>query len=419
MVWLRVFRASAIAVVLLAAFSAPAAAGDFRADDQVTVGRQETVDDDLYIGAGTVTIDGTVDGDVTVGAGTVTISGEITGSLNVGGGTVTVSGPVGGAVRAGAGTLTISGEVGRDVVVFGGTVTLDSGSRVAGDVAVAGGTLALGGQVDGDVLAAASAIDVTGSVDGSLDLAVDELDIASGAAIGGDVRYVAERDATIASDATIGGEVTRRDPPETIDGATALGDNPALTYLGALLGLLILGFGMLLLRPGLVTGSAAELRAQPLMAFLLGLGVAFAQIVLALVLLVAGVAVGALVDEIGGAFIQPAILVMLLAAVLGYLSQVPLAMGIGQLLLRSREGFSPYLSFAVGAALLAAILVGAGWLNGLLGAVLWIIGWLVGLGALSMHAWRTRNLVAVIPPRPPDPAWPMPAASPPAAAPPD
>ena len=47
-------------------FASPAAAGDFRGATTVTIAEDETVDDDLYVGAGTVSLAGTVDGDATI-----------------------------------------------------------------------------------------------------------------------------------------------------------------------------------------------------------------------------------------------------------------------------------------------------------------------------------------------------------------
>ena len=80
-----------LAVIAIVRARAPVAAGDFRSETAVTVGEGETIDDDLYVGAGTVTIDGTVNGDATIGGGTVNVTGTVTGSLNVAGGTIDVT----------------------------------------------------------------------------------------------------------------------------------------------------------------------------------------------------------------------------------------------------------------------------------------------------------------------------------------
>ena len=63
-------RSLLLGILSLFAFVAPAAAGDFRGSNTVTVGEGETIDDDLYVGAGTVSIGGTIEGDAMIAAGT-------------------------------------------------------------------------------------------------------------------------------------------------------------------------------------------------------------------------------------------------------------------------------------------------------------------------------------------------------------
>ena len=66
-------RAFLLAVIAIFALTSPVAAGEFRSDQMVTIGEEETIDDDLYVAAGTVTIDGTVNGDATIAGGTVQV----------------------------------------------------------------------------------------------------------------------------------------------------------------------------------------------------------------------------------------------------------------------------------------------------------------------------------------------------------
>ena len=412
------FGASTLALGLLLLFAAPASAGDFRSDDSVTVGQGETVSDDLYIGTGTATINGTVDGDLTVAGGTVTVGGQVTGSLNAAGGTIDIGGEVGGAVRVAGGTVRISGTVGRDVVAFGGTVTLDSAATIGGDVAGGVGQLTLNGQVAGDVLAGAGTIEIFGTVDGSVEVAVETLRIGDAAVIGDDVTYTSDSEASISQNAQIGGAVTRNEPESQPAGAD-FGGNPILGFLGLLLGLLVLGWGLLLVRPRLLLGSAYEVRTRPLIAFGAGLIAWVGQILLVIALFLLAIAFGAIDGALGGAFALPATAVILLIAVVAMVASVPLAMAIGTLIIR--DG-SPYLAFAVGAVIWAAVLTLAGVVSGALGFLVYLFAWIVGLGAFVLYAWRTRTepYVAAWPPSrwTAPPAAPMAPPPPQAAAPP-
>ncbi|MGH2357965.1 MAG: hypothetical protein ACRDGJ_08105 [Candidatus Limnocylindria bacterium] len=416
----RALRALPVALLLLLSLAAPVAAGDFRGGDTVTVAEGETVSDDMYVGAGTVTIDGTVDGDLTIAAGTVAINGEVTGSLNVAGGTVTVNGGVGGAIRVAGGTVTIAAEVGRDLVVAGGQVTVSSGASIAGDVAGGSGTLTVDGNVGGDVQAAAGVLEVNGAVDGSLDVATDSLRIGPSAVIGGDVLYTSDSEAVIAESAQIGGDITRRDPPVATPGAM-MAENPILSFLGLLLGLLVFGFGLLLIRPRLLLGSSAELRTRPWVALGIGAGTWVGQLLLVIALFILAGLFGVFAGSLAGAFVAPALVVIMLIAILAIVSALPVSLLIGSLVMRG--AVSPYLAFAVGAAIWAAVLTLAGLVNGGLGFLFYLVVWVLGLGAFTVYIWRTRTqpyvmTPAVAPAAPPaDPPWMAPPAAPPPAPP--
>jgi hypothetical protein len=379
-------RAALLATFATFALTAPVAAGEFRSEQSVTVAEGESIEDDLYVAAGTVNIDGTVNGDATIAGGTVQVSGTVTGSLNVGGGTVEVTGDVTGAVRVSAGTVRIAGSVGRDLVAFGGTITIASSAEVAGDVAGGVGMLVIDGTVGGDVRAGAGTMEIAGTVNGSIDAGVGQLTIDSGASVGGDVTYTSARDATIANDAEIGGEITRQEAPLPTD-AAIIPDNPIVTYLGVLLGMLLLGWGMLAIRPRLTLGSADALRTAPLLTVGAGLGALIGQFVIIGILALVGVLLAILAGALGGAVIAVGFVVFLLIVLGVILSVVPVAMAIGRLLLADQ---SPYLAYLAGAAILALATAAGGYLPAL-GALVFLVVWVLGLGAFVVYAFRTRE----------------------------
>jgi cytoskeletal protein CcmA (bactofilin family) len=404
-------RAALLAAIATLALTSPVAAGDFRSDSTVTIGEGESIEDDLYVGAGTAIIDGTVNGDASVGGGTVQVNGTITGSLNVAGGTVEIFGDVNGAVRVSGGTVRIAGSVGRDVVAFAGTVTIDSPAEIAGDVAGGIGQLVLSGAVGGDLLVEGGMIQVSGSIDGSVDVGVDELTIASGAVVGGDVTYRSANEASIA-DGAVAGEVTREEPAAGEPQPSIVSENPIVTYLGTLLGMLLLGWGLLWVRPRLTIGSGAVLRTAPLLSLGIGFGTLIGQFVLIVILALAAVLVGILAGALGGAFVAVALVVLLLVVLAIIFASVPVAMAIGQRVLPGDR--SPYLALLAGAAILSLVIVGASLLPAL-GALVFFCVWILGLGAFVVYGWRTRERPYVlVEPPPPTPAGPMPAANPPA-----
>jgi hypothetical protein len=146
--------------------------GKLRSGDTVTVPAGETVDHDLYVFAGTATIDATVNGDVVTSGGTVRITGPVHGDVLVAGGTVDVTGPVDGDVRAAAGTLTISGNVTEDVLAAGGTYT-QSGT-VGQDLMFATGQAVVSGNVTGSILGSAGQYTRSGNVGGSEQVSINQ-----------------------------------------------------------------------------------------------------------------------------------------------------------------------------------------------------------------------------------------------------
>src|SRR5438309_11966134 len=98
---------SVMVATLFAWLPLQAAAADLRQGSDVTVGSGETINDDVYAGAGTISISGTVNGSVIAGGGTITVSGNVTRDLILGGGTINVTGRVGGNIIAAGGNITV------------------------------------------------------------------------------------------------------------------------------------------------------------------------------------------------------------------------------------------------------------------------------------------------------------------------
>jgi hypothetical protein len=179
----RAFRAgiaSATAILLVALAATLVLAqdellgGKLRTGTNVSISAGETIDGDLYLFAGTATVDGTIDGDLTVLGGQVTLNGTVAGDLLAAGGTVIIGGSVQGDVRTSGGQVNLRGETGEDVLAAAGQLTLDAGGTVGGDLIVTGGQVDVAGSVAGSVEGAAGAYSRTGSVGGTEHVVVEE-----------------------------------------------------------------------------------------------------------------------------------------------------------------------------------------------------------------------------------------------------
>ena len=63
------------AILLTVLSTSPVMAADFRAEDTITIGSGDMLNDDLYVAGNEITIDGTINGDVWAIGNTINING--------------------------------------------------------------------------------------------------------------------------------------------------------------------------------------------------------------------------------------------------------------------------------------------------------------------------------------------------------
>lgn len=199
--------------IMMMLTAAPVLAFDARSGDTVTIASREVVDDDLYVGAATVIVDGMVNGDLWAAGYTITVNGSVNDSAMVAGYMINISGDVGHAVRAAGQTISISGNVDGDLMVFGATVNVASTATVKGDLLLDAGNVRLDGLIEGDIKGAGSEVTIGNGVRGNVELEVDSLTMLSTASIEGDLTYTSEHEADIQPGAQIGGATTHNLPP--------------------------------------------------------------------------------------------------------------------------------------------------------------------------------------------------------------
>jgi len=285
--WLATLTGSIVIVALFAWLPVPAAAADLRQGTDVTVGHTETVNDDIYAGAGTINIEGTVNGNVIAGGGTVTVSGNITRDLIVGGGTINVTGHVGGSIIAAGGNLTINGPVAQDIVVTGGMIDIGSGATIGRDLVVAGGTATISAPVARRVQMSSGSLTLRNRVGGDVRGRVDHLKL-DGAQIDGNLDYTSNNSVELANGARVAGTTTRHRP--TDQGSDA--GNGFLGWLRELIGFFALGLLMIVLLPGMSARAIDTLRAQPWPSLGIGAAILVITPIVALIVFVIGVLIG-------------------------------------------------------------------------------------------------------------------------------
>jgi cytoskeletal protein CcmA (bactofilin family) len=406
------FLASALLLPLLLTLI-PALADE---PEFVTIASQEVINDDLYLAADTITIDGTVKGDAVLAASRITLNGTIEGDLIAAGQIITVNGIVRDDVRM-AGQVLVLGESARvndDVIAAGYSLENQKGSAITGNLNYFGGQGLFAGTVQQNIRGAAAAMQIAGKVNGNVKVTVGThnlsrppfipeapsipqipagLTLTDTAQISGNLTYRAAADAAIATGATVSGRVVREEIP-TVDTQPA---NVAFTILFQVQRLIALALvGWLLLRfvPGWTQTLAATVKAKPLPSLgwgILTVGLVMAaaialSIVTVLVLIISGLLLPSLaLPVLGIGFLTLFALLIGFGTVVSFVPPIVLSFWGGKWLmtkLRPDRAISNLVALVAGLAgfvILTAIPV-MGWIVN-------VIVIFLGLGALWLW-WR-------------------------------
>jgi cytoskeletal protein CcmA (bactofilin family) len=323
----KLFSVLTLFILLTITMVSPAYAFDGRSGDKISIQTGEVVNDDLYIGANELVMDGTVNGDLVAFAQTVTINGTVNGDLMTAAQTVVVNGTVTGDIRM-AGSVLFVGEkarIGGDILAAGNSLEVRQGSTVGRDVVAAGAQILLGADVARNVTAATPALEINGHVGGDVKAEVGEagqtrsgppptmfmspstvpipevkegLSIDPAARIAGNLAYTQTTDLSF-PDGVVAGKITRTLPPvdQNKPSPQQTSRLKVITWgfnlVRSLVTLLLLGLFLLWLFPAFTKGLSDKLHNKPWPSLWWGV-VTFAGFFFALLLIIFVTVLGAL-----------------------------------------------------------------------------------------------------------------------------
>ena len=342
--------------------------------DVVLVREGEVVDEDLYAGGNTITIEGVVEGDLVAWAfDRLVIDGTVEGDVIAYASSASINGTVGGSVRLVSPTARVGGSVGGDLFVIGWDVS--ASGEVGRDVLAWVNSLrtagSIGRDIEGQML---GSVHVGGEVGRDVQVTVASLELTGDARVGQDVIYQARSDATIDAEAEVAGAVTRRAAtvPNVRVSAVRL-----VSLVLAGLAFVWLGLLMLWVMPRTMERAVGAARTQPLRTLGAGLVALVVPLLAATAILtVAFLSPPDLAFVILG--ISAPIWLVLIGAVLGgiLLAPVPIATALGRRILgRHRSAFAGYL-FGIATYVLLIIVP-------ILGPIVMAFTAVFGLGALA------------------------------------
>jgi hypothetical protein len=346
----------------------PGVLGLVRTSNRVIVPVGDTIEDDLYVVGGSVTIEGTVEGDLVVVVGQMTITGEVGGDVvGVVGRRVRIGGSVDGSIRIATPDLDITGRVGDDVAAL--AVGADLDAVVGRDLLVVAGGSTVGGTIGRDLRGQVWDLDVAADVGNDVLVRVDRLRLEEGARVGGDVLYRASADADVAPTVSVDGELIRR---KVLSPVWAKAAERAVAVLG-LAGFIVAGLLLFWVFRATAARAVDLPQERPVAVGVTGLAV----------LVLPPLAVVPLSLTLVG---LPVALLVLVLWLLGlFLGAVPTVAWIGRRLLGGRGGLPG--GFVLG----ALVWRGAMWLLPLAAVLLYLTAVLIGLGAFAVAGWERRR----------------------------
>lgn len=296
---LYVFVSAFVLGIFALSFAVPVGAFEFKGGDVIVVESGEVIEDDLYVGAATVEINGTIKGDLIAFGSNITIGsdGIIEEDLIAAGQSVVINGKVKDDARIAGAVLTLGdkGKVGDDLVGTGYSLETKPASQIGGDLLFMGTQALLGGGVQGDVQVNSGGVELNGQIAGDAEIEVGAPGdvapfspfqfipnmpavpvIAGGLTIGpdtvieGDMVYKSPEKAEVPSWAVSGEvdfeEVEKVEVDEGREPEPTTGERVWKWFLGnlrRLISLLIVGLLVVWLLPNFIEQATAQLQAKP------------------------------------------------------------------------------------------------------------------------------------------------------------
>lgn len=296
---LYIFACAFVLGIFALSFAIPAGAFEFKGGDVVVVASGEVIEDDLYVGAATVEINGTIKGDLVAFGSNITIGsdGVIEEDLIAAGQSVVINGEVMDDARIAGAVLTLGGQgkVGDDLVGAGYSLETNSATQIGGDLLFTGAQAMLEGNIQGNIKVSSGGVEINGQIAGDAEIEVGAPGdvapfspfqfipnmpavpvIAGGLTIGpdtvieGDMVYKSPEEADVPSWAVSGEvdfeeieavEVDEGREPEPTTGELVW--KWFLRNLRRLISLLIVGLLVAWLLPDFIEQATAQLQAKP------------------------------------------------------------------------------------------------------------------------------------------------------------
>ncbi|WP_427911594.1 bactofilin family protein [Ramlibacter sp. MMS24-I3-19] len=341
---------------------------------------------DVYAAGGDVRTGGPIRGDFGAAGGKVALDEPVAGKAWLVGGSVEARAPVRDSLHVAAGDVVVDDVVGGKLLAAGGQIAIGPEAVIGGGARLFGGRVTVDGRVDGDLHVSARHVTINGDVRGDVSVRADTVELGPEARVGGTLRYTARNELRKDEGAVVGSIVHQRGRARGEDQVMVARpfEMPGPWHIGgglvSVLSLLACGAAFLFLVPRYGEQAAERLADGPLGALTLGVVVAVAMPIVAVLLCITvlGIPLGVLL-----LLAYPVLLLAgFLVAVLAVARRLAAALRKPQ-----PVGFGPafgWFALALGLVLLASLLPAIGGLA----VALMTLG---GTGAAVIELQRRRK----------------------------
>jgi len=169
--------------------SFPAHAVLFRTGTNLSLPKDEPVNESAFIAGESLVINSDINGDLYCAGRDITINSNISGDIICAGQNIQINGVVDGNIRVASQRTEINGMVNRNISALSQSIVLSDKSRVLGDVFFGVQQIDLNGGVDRDLAGAGQQVAISGSLFGDALISASQINLTNTAKIGGNLDY--------------------------------------------------------------------------------------------------------------------------------------------------------------------------------------------------------------------------------------
>jgi cytoskeletal protein CcmA (bactofilin family) len=373
------FTVPALSTLLFILLASSAPAIDFKSADTFSLPCDQTISNELWLQARTITFAGHAGDDCflladsisqvsTAAISTVRLPGTFGADLWAAGESVEFNGSVIHHTRLAAmKTLLVAGRIDGNLMALAPTITLSTNALVGGSALLAGQDIILNGKIAGNTQIYGATVTLAGQFEGNLSVTASDINVMPGTRIAGNLVYRMDRDLVLDSRVEVGGKMIKAEHLQPEKSASTSAN--LLLQLGLLCGAILTGLVFVSLMPGIVALSVHKLGESPWRCILFGF-VAFALIPMTaffLIFTLVGIPLSATL--------------VLADLILMYLGKIVVGLHVGHLIIRRKTPIPPNLLFPV-MSLGLLLLYTASSLPFPVGIAFWFMITLAGMGSL-------------------------------------